>query len=682
MARAVSIRRIFGPLAAAACLAGAQVLAGRVRESSRLSAQAEAIHRAQSARGAVHDALAGALKDLEAQASAAASLSPIKSLAGSPDRKTIEDALQSEDWWRAQRGEFAASGLFFDPPDQDAVVGALAAAPPAELIARARSSRSASAVITLNGTPALAGAAVIDIPVPSGVPPVMGVAKALDAALLKSIAQRAREPLAISDGKLIRATSGDDALALEKLAGREGERAIVVEPSGAWVAASEPIARGLFLWTLAATGDLFAQAERASSSTLVIVWALASFAAIAILVVTFRRAATEETESLLRQTTAQLEAARAQLSRLTPAASGASATAEATELAPPLESTSLRRTPASGLAPTAQTPSRDEASFGRFHLVERLGAGGMGQVHLAVAFGAEGFKRAFVVKRMRAELLREPELVKQFIDEARLGARLVHSNIVAVFDFGKVGEELFLAQEYVNGRDLDRLITRSLQRRGTPLSPAVALHAAHAVLQALSFAHSLADEGGRPLGLVHRDVSPHNVLVSVRGEVKLLDFGIVKAEGRATETQHGTVKGNVYCMAPEQARGHAVDARADLFSFATTLYRCLSREPLYGKGTTPELLVRAARGPTPFDLAKVRALPSPFGSVLERALQPDPEARFATAAAFAAALPQPCATAATEAGALVEELFGRELAAERAHLAQVSTASAAAAALP
>src|SRR5262249_56077880 len=136
---------------------------------------------------------------------------------------------------------------------------------------------------------------------------------------------------------------------------------------------------------------------------------------------------------------------------------------------------------------------------------------------------------------------------------------------------GKVGDEYFLAQEYILGRDLGRLAARVIEKQQRALSPTVVLYAAAETLRALEYAHTKLGESGRPLGIVHRDVSPSNVLVSARGEVKLFDFGIVKAEGRVTKTQHGVVKGNVSFMSPEQARGISVDGPAHLFSLRLLL---------------------------------------------------------------------------------------------------------------
>jgi serine/threonine protein kinase len=293
----------------------------------------------------------------------------------------------------------------------------------------------------------------------------------------------------------------------------------------------------------------------------------------------------------------------------------------------------------------------------------------MAQVYTAVTFGAEGFRRTFVVKRLRAELTHEPAVVAQFIDEANLGSTLVHSNIIPVFDFGKVGDEYFLAQEYILGRDLGRLVARAVEHNGAPLPAPVVFYAAAETLRALEYAHTKLGDAGRPMGIVHRDVSPSNILVSARGEVKLFDFGIVKAEGRVTKTQQGVVKGNVSFMSPEQARGIGVDARADLFSLGLVIYYCLTGQVLYRGETTYELLVKAATGPGPEELARIAALPAPCADILSKALQVDPSRRHQTAAEFAAALAPHAAGGAAAAAALMSALFTNDFRAEEARFA-------------
>lgn len=296
----------------------------------------------------------------------------------------------------------------------------------------------------------------------------------------------------------------------------------------------------------------------------------------------------------------------------------------------------------------------------------------MARISVAEVTGAEGFRRLFVVKRLRPELASNADMVSQFIDEARLGASLVHSNIIPVFDFGRDAEGYYIAQEYILGRDIDALIQASKAKRGMPLETSIVLYLAQEALQALSYAHGRRSETGHPLGLVHRDVSPNNLLVSARGEVKLLDFGIVKSEQRLTKTQAGVVKGNMYFMSPEQARAREVDGRSDLFSLGMVLYAAATGAPMYTGKTSFELLNRAGVGPTAEDLRKVAALEAPLNTLVARALTVDPKARFQDADEFALALAATRAAiaSATDLQLLIDRLFREELAAESSRLIQ------------
>jgi hypothetical protein len=305
-------------------------------------------------------------------------------------------------------------------------------------------------------------------------------------------------------------------------------------------------------------------------------------------------------------------------------------------------------------------------SFGRYQLLDRLGEGGMAEVFTAVAHGVEGFSRVFVLKRLRPELARDKEAIGQFIDEARMQASLVHSNIVPVFDFGRVADEYFMTQEYIVGRDLIRIIARNYEHCQQTLDPSFAYYVTHETLEALEYAHAKKDRQGQALGIVHRDVSAGNILVSARGEVKLSDFGIVKSNRRVTRTQVGMVKGNANFMSPEQARGQEVDARSDLFSIALVLYYCLTNRLLYDGDNDLEVLYKAASGPTPDDLEAIRKLPAPARDVLMRALAVSPDARYQTATEFAAALAPFIAGAKNQAARLMQTLFGEELGEEAA----------------
>jgi serine/threonine protein kinase len=308
-------------------------------------------------------------------------------------------------------------------------------------------------------------------------------------------------------------------------------------------------------------------------------------------------------------------------------------------------------------APSAESP----AMFGRYRLVGRLGEGGMSELFIAEAKGAEGFTRTFVLKRLRPELARDKQAVAQFIDEARLQATLVHSNIVPVFDFGRMGSEYFITMEFINGRNLAEISHRCVEKTGFTLDPMMVLYFAHETLQALAYAHAKRDNEGRPLSIVHRDVSPQNILVTASGEVKLFDFGIAKANKRVTHTQAGMLKGNAVFMAPEQARGHDVDARSDLFSLGMVIYYCLTNSFLYRGMNDLDVLFRAACGLTQGDWEVVHELPHPMRDILIKALATDPNERFQSAQEFAAALAPHVMGLKTDAASLMELLFGDDL---------------------
>jgi hypothetical protein len=301
------------------------------------------------------------------------------------------------------------------------------------------------------------------------------------------------------------------------------------------------------------------------------------------------------------------------------------------------------------------------AMLGRYRLLDRLGEGGMAELFVAEASGVEGFSRTFVLKLLRPELATEKEAVAQFVDEARLQASLVHSNIVPVFDFGVAGSQYFMTQEYIIGRDLARLMMRHQERGGRGLAADIAFFIAHEVLQALAYAHDTRDKNGVSMGIVHRDISAGNVMVSFQGEVNLSDFGIVKSNRRVSKTQVGMVKGNANFMAPEQARGHAVDARSDLFSLGLLLHYCLTGELLYWGDNDLETLYRAANGPTAEDMANIGALDERAASILARALALDPGDRYQSAAEFGEAVAAHVGAGKHAVARLMQGLFADEI---------------------
>jgi len=314
-----------------------------------------------------------------------------------------------------------------------------------------------------------------------------------------------------------------------------------------------------------------------------------------------------------------------------------------------------------GTVPVIDPGTGPVSMLGRYRLLARLGEGGMAELFVAEVSGVEGFSRTFVLKRLRPELATEKDAVAQFVEEARLQASLVHSNIVPVFDFGMAGSQYFMTQEYIVGRDLARMMLRHHERGGRGLPQEIAFFIAHEVLQALEYAHDTRDKTGAPMGIVHRDVSAGNVMVSFQGEVKLSDFGIVKSNRRVSKTQVGMVKGNANFMAPEQARGHAVDGRSDLFSLGLLMHYCLTGELLYWGENDLETLYRAANGPTVDDLAGIGALPEPASSILKRALALDPGDRYQTAAEFGEELAPYVGAGKHAVARLMQHLFANEI---------------------
>jgi len=211
------------------------------------------------------------------------------------------------------------------------------------------------------------------------------------------------------------------------------------------------------------------------------------------------------------------------------------------------------------------------STIGKYELLRRLAVGGMGEVFLARQRGLAGFDRIVVVKRLLPEMAEKAELVSLFIDEAKIAANLSHPNIVGVFDFGFADDAYFLSMEYVAGQNLARIAGR-LDDTETQLPISSAVFIVAEVLRGLEFAHRAADADGRPLGIVHRDVSPHNVMVSYGGDVKLMDFGIAKAANKSHRTEAGVIRGKLSYMSPEQARGDELDARSDVFSVGILLW--------------------------------------------------------------------------------------------------------------
>jgi serine/threonine protein kinase len=275
--------------------------------------------------------------------------------------------------------------------------------------------------------------------------------------------------------------------------------------------------------------------------------------------------------------------------------------------------------------------------LGPYELGERLGLGGMAEVFVAYRAGPHGFAKKVALKRILPELAQDARFVAMFCDEARISAPLSHPNIVQVIDFGESQGELFMAMEYVEGVSLAKLLRYVAGRRERfPL--AAALFIAHEVLTGLSFAHEACDENGNPLSIVHRDVSPGNVLIGRAGDVKLADFGIVRSAYVDRRTYPGELKGKVGYMSPEQVMGIEVDPRSDLFTVGIILSEMLIARPLFSGQNEFDILTKIYEA----DLSAIDKygadLSPAVRDVLRQALAKAPADRFENARDFAAAL--------------------------------------------
>ncbi|MFC1654710.1 serine/threonine-protein kinase, partial [Myxococcota bacterium] len=208
---------------------------------------------------------------------------------------------------------------------------------------------------------------------------------------------------------------------------------------------------------------------------------------------------------------------------------------------------------------------------GPYRIVGRIGSGGMAEVFLGKAVGVAGFEKDVAVKSILPAYTLDPTLTAMLIEEARLATHLNHTNVVQVLDLGKMGDRYFIVMEYVDGADLDSIL-KNAKETGRQLPPALACRIVRQVLSGLKFVHEREDAAGRPLHLVHRDVSPPNIMLSVAGEVKLTDFGIAKARNSTLVTEAGMIRGKVSYMSPEQASGGDLDHRSDLFSLGIVLW--------------------------------------------------------------------------------------------------------------
>ncbi|HEV7559442.1 MAG TPA: serine/threonine-protein kinase, partial [Kofleriaceae bacterium] len=277
--------------------------------------------------------------------------------------------------------------------------------------------------------------------------------------------------------------------------------------------------------------------------------------------------------------------------------------------------------------------SRLPTNFGKYSILGHLATGGMAEVYLARQAGLHGFEKIVVIKRVRPELTADPEATRYFLDEARLVATLEHPNIAQVYEIGLVNDSYFFVMEYVHGADLRQLMEAAVTKR-VKVSLADSVYIMIGVCAALHYAHEKRDREGKPLSIIHRDVSPSNVLISHDGSIKVCDFGIAKAENRSTETTRGVIKGKFAYMSPEQCRSQPLDRRSDVFSIGILLYELSTLSRLFIANSDFDLLRSIIEEEAPPPSTRTRGYSLELERIVLKALSKNPDDRYVSAQAM------------------------------------------------
>jgi len=311
--------------------------------------------------------------------------------------------------------------------------------------------------------------------------------------------------------------------------------------------------------------------------------------------------------------------------------------------------------------------------IGRYVLYDEMAAGGMATVHYGRLLGPVGFSRTVAIKRLRPQFARDQEFVAMFVDEARLAARIRHPNVVPTLDVVATDGELYLVMDYVQGESLSRLLRASRAKGSIPTDVVSAIFCG--ALHGLHAAHEATDEHGKPLGLVHRDVSPQNILVGVEGIPRVLDFGVAMAAGRAQATGQGRIKGKLSYLAPEQIRGIAT-RQTDLFATAVSLWEVLTSKRLFQGDTPQQILSQILTTEIPPPTSHAPHLSARIDAIVMRGLERDPDKRYATAREMAIDLEACLGLASpTQVGAWVDSVAHDALAHRAAIVAEIESAS-------
>ncbi len=280
---------------------------------------------------------------------------------------------------------------------------------------------------------------------------------------------------------------------------------------------------------------------------------------------------------------------------------------------------------------TARKKEPEEKVLGDYVLLERISTGGMAEIYKAKKRGVEGFEKIVALKKILPHLAQDEEFITMFIDEAKLASKLTHPNIVQIYELGKINDSYFIAMEYVHGKDL-RTIMKRLKKEGREFPIDLAAYIALKMCEALDYAHRKVGEDGKPLNIVHRDVSPQNILISYDGEIKLVDFGVAKASIRAHQTMAGSLKGKLLYMSPEQASGRKVDHRSDIFGLGTVLYEMVTGKKAFWAGSEAEVLEKVRKGHFEPPRKVNPAIPEELERIILKAMEPDVNRRYSSAA--------------------------------------------------
>ncbi len=305
----------------------------------------------------------------------------------------------------------------------------------------------------------------------------------------------------------------------------------------------------------------------------------------------------------------------------------------------------------------------------RFELVTELASGGMATVYLARLSGVAGFQRLVAIKRLHPHLAKEPEFIEMFLDEARLAARIHHPNVVPIQEVGESDGGFYLVMDYVEGDTLARLLARAAQT-DTQIPWGVTIRILLDTLAGLHAAHELTDDLGQPLAIVHRDVSPQNILVGSDGISRITDFGVARAASRLSTTRSGQLKGKIAYMSPEQARGDRIDRRADVFACGIVLWEALALKRLFRADGEAATLNRVLYDPIPSPSTHRPDIPAALEAVCMKALCREVDERFETAEELADELERvgrslSCVGSVRDVAACLERVFGEDLAQQR-----------------